>query len=62
MGVVNQALNLSYAEWLGKPDLINEELERYLALTKEDIQRVAQQYFRWDIATKMYYRKQVVEK
>lgn len=61
MGVVNQALNLSYAEWLGKPDLINDELERYLALTKEDIQRVAQQYFRWDIATKMYYRKQVVE-
>ncbi len=58
LGLVNQALNLSYAEWLGDPELINTELQRYLSLTKEDIQQAAIKYFNYDHAAYMYYHKQ----
>lgn len=33
-----------YETYQGDPDLINTEIERYLAVTREDIQRVARQY------------------
>jgi predicted Zn-dependent peptidase len=44
LGTVNQALNLSYAEWLEDPDLIYTELDHYTQLTREDIHRVLNQY------------------
>jgi predicted Zn-dependent peptidase len=33
-----------YETYQGDPNLINTEIERYLAVTREDIQRVARQY------------------
>ncbi|MGH9453119.1 MAG: M16 family metallopeptidase [Terriglobia bacterium] len=45
-GVQNRADELGYdAVILKDPDLINTELARFLAVTPEDIQRVAQKYF-----------------
>ncbi|HUY15872.1 MAG TPA: pitrilysin family protein [Terriglobia bacterium] len=45
-GVQNRADELGYdAVILKNPDLINTELARFLAVTAEDIQRVAQKYF-----------------
>ena len=51
-----QALNTAEAlqsanMFLGSPDAINSDLERYMKVTKEDIKRVAQQYLRPDNST-----------
>ncbi len=44
--VVGVAENLAnYEMYLGDANLINTELERYMAVTAEDIQRVAKKYF-----------------
>ncbi len=56
LGLMNQALNLSYAEWLGKPDLIFDEFENYKKLDKEQIQKAAQRYFPEDRYCQLYYR------
>ena len=51
-----QALNAAEAlqsanMFLGSPDAVNSDLERYMKVTKEDITRVAQQYLRPDNST-----------
>ena len=38
----------NYHMYYGNTDLINTELERFLAVTREDIQRVAKKYFNND--------------
>ena len=41
-----KAVALAGAAVIGKnPDLVNTELERYLKVTPEDIERVAKEYF-----------------
>ncbi len=37
LGVINQALNYSYSEWLGDPDLVMHEFEKYRSLSKEQV-------------------------
>jgi len=44
-----------YYTYFGNTDLINSELERYRAVTREDIQRVAQEYFTKDNRVVLYY-------
>lgn len=56
LGVINQALNLSYAEWLGDANLVYTELENYKNLKKEDIQSAAKQYFQKEKCCSLYYR------
>lgn len=46
ININNRASELAFYAALGQPELINTELERYLALTVEDINRVARQYLR----------------
>jgi zinc protease len=47
-----KAVALASAAVIGKnPDLVNSELERYLKVTPDDIQRVAKQYFEAQHAT-----------
>ncbi|MDQ3143215.1 MAG: insulinase family protein [Bacteroidota bacterium] len=57
LGVINQALNLSYCEWLGDPDMIYTELEHYKKITKEDIRQAAQKYFDREQACYLYYKR-----
>jgi len=45
----------NYHMYFGDANLINTELERYLAVTKEDIQRVAKQYYKKDNRVVLYY-------
>ncbi|MBP7642673.1 MAG: insulinase family protein [Saprospiraceae bacterium] len=45
----------NYQMYFGDANLINTELERYLAVTKEDIQRVAKEYFNLDKRVVLYY-------
>jgi zinc protease len=47
--VVTQLLNLEFDEY--PPDYLDTLLDRYRAITREDIQRVARQYLRPDAAT-----------
>jgi zinc protease len=54
VGVVNQALNYSYAEWLGDINLVLNELEHYRSLTKEDLQAALHKYFNADQANYLY--------
>ncbi len=45
----------NYHTYYGSADLINTEIERYLKVTREDIQRVAKQYFTKDNRVNLYY-------
>ncbi len=45
----------NYHMYYGDANLINTELERYLAVTKEDIMRVAKEYFVPDNRVVLYY-------
>ena len=45
----------NYHMYYGDAGLINNELERYLAVTKEDIKRVANKYFHKDNRVVLYY-------
>lgn len=45
----------NYHVYFGDASLINNELDRYLAVTKEDIQRVAKKYFNLDNRVVLYY-------
>lgn len=57
LGLTNQALNLSYAEWLDNPDLIYTELEKYTSLEKGQIKSAANKYFPNDRYCALYYRR-----
>ncbi len=45
----------NYHVYFGDANLINSEIERYMAVTKEDIQRVAQKYLTADNRVTLYY-------
>ncbi len=55
-GVDNIAESLAnYEMYYGDANLVNTELARYQAVTREDIQRVARQYFKKDNRVVLYY-------
>ncbi len=51
---IAQSLN-NYYTFFGDPNLINTEINRYLAVTKEDIVRVAKKYLTKDNRVVLYY-------
>lgn len=53
IGIAENLAN--YHMYFGDANLINTELERYLKVTKEDIQRVAKKYFVKDNRITLYY-------
>ena len=55
----NLARNYTYFE---NTDLINQRLDKYLSVTKEDIKRVANKYFREDNRVVLYYLPQSEKK
>ena len=44
-----------YAVYYGDANLINNEIDRYMKVTREDIQRVAKEYFRKDNRVVLHY-------
>jgi len=55
MNIMNKALNFAIAELFGDADLANKEAEKYLAVTTEQIQQQAQQIFRKENCSTLYY-------
>jgi predicted Zn-dependent peptidase len=45
----------NYHVYFGDANLINTELDRYMKVTREDILRVAKEYFRHDNRVVLYY-------
>lgn len=61
--VMGKARNLAtYKLFFGDANLINTELERYNAVTKEDIQRVAKEYLTKENRTVLYYLPKSLQK
>jgi len=55
-GLENRAISLAINYTFHKDaNLINTEIEKYLSVTKEDIMRVAKDYFRKDNRVVLYY-------
>lgn len=53
--VLNKAMNLAFFEMLGDAGLINEEGEKYRAVTSDDIRRVAREVFRRENCSRLLY-------
>lgn len=55
MGLLDKAMNLAYFELLGDAEELNTEVDKYLAVTAEQIQQQAQKLFRKDNSSTMIY-------
>ncbi len=56
MSILSRANSLAYYELLGNANLMNEELEKYEAVTAEDILQESRQLFRQENSNTLYYR------
>jgi zinc protease len=54
--VMNRAMNLAFAALSGDPELVNQEEERILAVTIQDIHHMANSIFQESNSSVMYYR------
>jgi len=55
MSLLDKAMNLAYFELLGDADQLNTETAKYLAVTADDIQKHAQDIFRKENSSTLYY-------
>ncbi len=55
INILDKAMNLAYSELLGDANHINEEINKYQAVTGEDILRSAQEVFKTDNCSTLYY-------
>ncbi|OFY85562.1 MAG: peptidase M16 [Bacteroidetes bacterium RIFCSPLOWO2_12_FULL_35_15] len=53
--VLNKATNLAVAELLGDAEIVNQEVEKYLAVTAEQIKEQANSIFRKENCSTLYY-------
>jgi predicted Zn-dependent peptidase len=58
MSVMSRANSLAYYEILGDANWMNEELDKYAAVTVADIQEQAKQIFREENSNTLYYLSQ----
>jgi predicted Zn-dependent peptidase len=55
MDLSGRALALAIADYMGDPDLVNSELKRYAAVTKEQVMNIAKQVFRKENCSVLHY-------
>jgi zinc protease len=55
MSLLDKAMNLAYFELLGDADLLNHEIEKYLAVTPEQIKQEAQKLFKKTNSSTLVY-------
>jgi predicted Zn-dependent peptidase len=58
--VLNKATNLAVSELLGDANMVNEEVEKYLAVTDHEIMEQASKIFRKENCSTLYYRSKKV--
>lgn len=58
MNLLSRANNLAFYELLGNAGYINEEMERYMAVTREMLQGTAAEVLRSENCNTMYYQKE----
>ena len=56
VGAANKAMNLAFYELIGDANLINTEIDRHNSVEIKDIQRVANDIFRLDNSTLLFYK------
>ena len=57
MNLMEKAFNLAYFELLGSADLFNDEIEKYLQVTSNDILEQARKVFRKENSSTLYYQR-----
>ena len=55
LNLLDKAMNLAYYELLGDAELLNAEIDKYLAVTPQAIQQAAQQTFKPEKCSTLYY-------
>ncbi len=55
MSLLDKAMNLAYYELLGDAALLNVEINKYLSITAQQIQKVAQETFKKEKSSTLYY-------
>ena len=55
MSLLDKAMNLAFFELLGDANLLNTETQKYLSITSNDIQKQAQNIFRKENSSTLYY-------
>ena len=55
MSLLDKAMNLAWYELLGDADLLNHEIEKYLAVNASDIKEQANKLFRKDNSSTLIY-------
>ena len=55
LNVLNKAMNLATSELMGDANLVNKQIEFYEAVTKDNIQNIAQGIFRTENSSTLYY-------
>lgn len=55
LNVLNKAMNLATSELMGDANLVNRQIEFYEAVTKDTIQNIAQDIFRTENSSTLYY-------
>ena len=55
MNLLDKAMNLAYYELLGDAEGLNVEIDKYLSITAAQIQQVAQETFRKEKSSTLYY-------
>jgi predicted Zn-dependent peptidase len=55
-GIINKAMNLSYYELLGNPDLINKEVEANKKVSQDMVIETARKYFVASNCSTLYYK------
>jgi len=55
MSLLDKAMNLAYYELLGDADLLNQETEKFLKVTAEDLKHISNETFGKKLSSTLYY-------
>ena len=61
LSILDKAMNLAFFEMLSKAEDYNREVEKYSAVSSEDILRVANAVFRKENSSTLYYQSNAKE-
>ncbi|MFA6925123.1 MAG: pitrilysin family protein [Bacteroidales bacterium] len=62
MNILDKAMNLAYCELLGDANLFNDEIKKYLSVTKQHIKKTAQTIFKESNCSTLYYLSKIKSK